>query len=294
MSGLLLIIISSVIYPFIDVVKKKATKVYRIKIIFWGITVFSVPFYFFITLWQGIPEIQPSFWWIIAVNTPLLVLTNIMLIKDEKIAPLSTTLPLLSLTPVFLIFTSYFFLGELPNAYGIIGIFLVVLGALLLKGEDLRKGLRYRIKDIFSHRSSIYILIIAFIWSFSANFAKMGIQASSVWFFLSVTVFLEAIIMSVWMGVKHRHHFKNVIQGHLWYLVLGAILSVAADVMFLSGLETTFVSYAIAIKRALLIVGSIVLGTYYFKEKNIKYRIGGALVMAIGMAFILVFGRLAA
>ena len=139
MSGILLIIISSALYPFLDVVKKKATKVYRVNIIFWGISVFSLPFYFIITLWQGLPEIQPSFWCIIAVNTPLLVLTNIMLIRDEKIAPISTTLPLLSFTPVFLIFTSYFFLGELPNAYGIIGIFLVVLGALLLKGEDLRK-----------------------------------------------------------------------------------------------------------------------------------------------------------
>lgn len=292
MAGLLLIIISSAIYPFIDVIKKKATKVYRINIIFWGIAALSVPFYIVITIWQGIPKIDPSFWWIIAINTPLLVITNILLIRDEKIAPISTTLPLLSFTPVFLIFTSYIFLGELPNSYGVIGIFLIVLGALLLKGEDLRKGLLYRMKDIFSHRSSLYILLIAFIWSFSATFAKMGIQASTVWFFIAITVFLEAITMSIWMGIKHRHHYKEIIKGHIWLLVLGALLSVVADVLFLMGLENSFVAYAIAIKRAFLIVGSIVLGSYFFREKNIKYRIGGALVMVLGIAFILVFGQI--
>jgi len=103
-----------------------------------------------IYLWyHGLPDIDPWFWLIVSIDIPLLIYTNILLIKDEKIAPISTTLPLLSFTPVFLIGTSYLFLGELPNTYGMIGIVLVVIGAVLLKGEDVRKGLFRRIKKYF-------------------------------------------------------------------------------------------------------------------------------------------------
>ncbi len=292
MLGLIFVIIGSAIYPFIDVFKKKATSHYSVGVIFWMVALLQLPLYILLVLILGIPEIDRSFWIIVAINTPLLITSNVLLIKDEKIAPLSTILPLLSFTPVFLIFTSYFFLGELPNAYGVIGIFLVVVGALLLKGEDLRNGLRNRLRHVFGQRASIYILIIAFIWSFSANFVKMAAEASSVWFYLAVTVFFEALFMTGWMAYRHRGKALEKIRGHIPLLVGAAVFSVIADVIFLFGLEHSYVSYAIAIKRAFLIVGSICLGAAFFRERNIRYRIGGALVMAVGILFILVFGEL--
>jgi len=288
MAGIILIIIASLLFPFIDVLKKKATKSYSVNIIFWGIATFSFPAYVIYLIIEGVPPIDPYFWLIVAIDAPLLIYTNILLIKGEKISPLSTSLPLLSLTPVFLIFTSYLFLGELPNIYGIIGIFMVVAGAILLKGEEVRKGLLLRLKKIFSNRANIYILIIALIWSFNANFAKMAMQRSSVAFYMFTIAIIEIVVMNIWMISKHRSHFKKIISGHLPLLISAAIITAVAVILFLIGLETTFVSYAIAIKRAALIVGSIVLGAAIFHEKNIKYRIAGALVMMMGIIFILV------
>lgn len=288
MSGLILIIIASILYPFVDVLKKKATKKYSINIIFWAVATFSLPIYIIFLIIDGIPEINPSFWWIIAIDAPLMIFTNILLIKDEKISPISTTLPLLSMTPVFLIGTSYLMLGELPNTFGIIGILMVVIGAILLKGEDIRKGISYRLKNIFSHKSSLYILLIALIWSVSANLAKMGMDASSAEFFLFVIVFIEAAFMSVWMGWKYRHHFQKMVSGHLPILISAAFITGISDVIFLFGLDTVLVPYAIAIKRAGLIIISLIFGSVYFKEKNIKYRIFGASIMVVGIIFILV------
>jgi len=94
--------------------------------------------------------------------------------------------------------------------------------------------------------------------------------------------------MSIWMGAKHRHHYKKMFKGHLPVLVTAAGIGALANILFLTGLEETFVSYAIAIKRATLIIGSIVLGSVVFKEHNIKYRITGALIMVIGIVFVLV------
>ncbi len=288
MSGFILIIIASLLYPFVDVLKKKATSHYSIYIIFWAVAVFSLPIYL-VFLWvDGIPEINPYFWLIIAFDIPLLIFTNILLIKDEKIAPISTTLPLLSFTPVFLIGTSYIFLHELPTSYGIIGILLVVAGAILLKGEEIRQGLWFRIKNIFSHKSSLYILIIALIWSFNANFSKMAMQKSSAEFYLFIITLVEALFMSVWMGYRHRHHYKKMISGHLPILLTAALITGLANIIFLFGLDDVFVSYAIAIKRAGLIIGSLIMGAVYFKEHNIKYRLFGATLMIIGILFILI------
>ncbi len=289
MAGIVYIIIASVIYPIVDVFKKKATASYPVKVIFWGVATFSLPVYAAMLFINGIPEIDPSFWLLIAINTPLLIYTNILLIKNEKIAPISTTLPLLSFTPVFLIFTSYVFLGELPNQYGIIGIFLIVLGALMLKGESLRHHLGHQLRGLLMRKESQIILIIAFIWSFNANLVKMASLASSVWLYLFITVLLEAIIMNIWMGYKHRRHLKKVIKGdgHIIFIILAALITAVADAAFLYGLEQTLVAYAIAIRRAFLIIGSLALGAFIFHEKNIKYRIGGAFIMIVGITLIL-------
>ncbi|MBI5037185.1 MAG: EamA family transporter [Candidatus Kerfeldbacteria bacterium] len=291
MSGFVFVILGSILFPIIEAIKKRATQSIPVPIIFWAIATFTAPVYIGYLCWTGIPSLGPNFWLLIGINTPLLILSNLMLIKDEKIAPLSTTLPLLSFTPVFLIFTSFFLLGELPNSYGVIGIFLVVLGAILLKGEELRRGLFYRMRDIFTHRSSLYILAIAFMYSFSATFAKLAIQESNVWFFLGITVVTEAIFMNVWMLSKRRKDIGKFFHNeHAKLLGTVALLAIAADVFIFVGMETTLVSYVIAIKRAFLISGSILLGAAFFHERNIKYRIGGALITIIGLLFILVFG----
>lgn len=292
MPGLVLVILGAVFFPLIEALKKKATQTIPVPTIFWAIASLTAPLYLIYIVFTGIPDLGPHFWLLIGINTPLLIIGNILLIKDEKIAPLSTTLPLLSFTPVFLIFTSFFLLGELPNSYGVMGIFLVVLGAILLKGEELRQGLTRRIRDIFTHRSSLYILAIAFMYSFSAVFAKMAISQSSVWFFLGVTIIAEAVFMNVWMLSKRRQDIVQTFhrrQSRLLLIIAG--LAVIADVLVFMGLQTTFVSYVIAIKRAFLISGSIVLGAAFFHEHNIRYRIGGALVTIVGLLFILVFGQ---
>ncbi len=291
MSGFIYVLLGSILFPIVDVFKKKATNKFDIKIIFWGVVTFALPIYGFVLLYNGLPAIDSSFWWLIAVNTPLLIFTNILLIKDEKIAPISTTLPLLSFTPVFLIFTSFILLGELPNKFGIIGIFLVVLGALLLKGERIRHGFSKNLYSIFKRRESQYILIIAFIWAFNSNLIKLAIQASSVWFYLFVTAGIEALIMSIWLASKHRAHLKKVVAKNYrstLLIIFAALITALADILFLTGMEKIFVSYAIAIKRAFLIIGCLTLGATVFHEKNIKYRLAGAGIMVAGIIFILI------
>ena len=71
---------------------------------------------------------------------PLDIIALLLYMKAIKVSPLSLTLPFLSLTPVFLIGTSYIILGERPDRSGFIGIVLVVIGAYLLNVHTISKG----------------------------------------------------------------------------------------------------------------------------------------------------------
>jgi drug/metabolite transporter (DMT)-like permease len=53
-----------------------------------------------------------------------------------KVSPLSLTVPYLAFTPVLLIFTSYFLLGETLAGQGIAGVMLITLGGYFLQGGN--------------------------------------------------------------------------------------------------------------------------------------------------------------
>lgn len=68
--------------------------------------------------------------------------------KAIKVSPFSLTILFLSLTPVFLIVTSFLILGDLPDRSGLIGIFLIACGMYLL-------NLPYGQKEILAPLRSI-------------------------------------------------------------------------------------------------------------------------------------------
>jgi len=289
MAGLALACIAAILYGILEAEKKRATVFFDIKIIFWALVTVAAPVFAVLLALQGIPSIDQRFWIVICIDTPLLIFTNILFIKAEKISPISTALPLLSFTPVFLIATSFFILGELPNTYGIIGIFLVVLGALALKGEDLRNRFRHPLSSILADKGSRYILLIAFIWSFNANFSKLAIEFSSVWFYLFISYTLEAIFMNIWLYAKHRDELRFIHHTPLGLLLTAAVTNILAAVFFMVALQDTLVSYVITLKRAGLMLGGLVLGALVFKEKHVAYRIGGVILMLAGVVCIMVF-----
>lgn len=289
MNGLILALIAAVLYGILEAEKKRATDYFDVKIIFWGLVTMATPVFGVLLFAQGVPQVDHRFWLVIAVDTPLLIFTNILFIKAEKISPISTILPLLSFTPLFLIATSFFILGEIPNVFGIVGIFLVVFGAIALKGEDLRNRFRHPLSSIFKEKGARYTLLVAFIWSFNVNFSKLGIELSSVWFYLFVSHLLEAIYMNVWLYLRHREQLRFVLHNPIRLLVRASITNMLAAFFYMSALQNTLVTYVITLKRAGLMLGGLVLGALVFKERNVAYRVAGIVLMLAGVFCIFYF-----
>jgi len=165
-----------------------------------------------------------------------------------KVSPLSLSLPMLSFSPVLLLFTSRVMLGEELSGMGILGVFMVFTGSYILNVSKIRAGLLEPIKAIFKERGSVYILIVVLIWSITANLDKIGVSSSSPIFW--------SFSMSLGLGVLGLLALKLRISFNFpfLYLSLADTLSTLFQMIAISLIP---VPYMISIKRLSVLFSSL-------------------------------------
>ncbi len=237
-----------------------------------------------ISIFQGIPDIGAAFYQSVFVTGILNVVAAILYYKALKMIDLSLSIPMISFTPIFLVFTSFFLLNEFPTAFGIVGIFLIVVGSYILNTTKNSKHLLDPFKEIFTNRAILYMLIVAFLFSISANFDKIVVKNSDPYFGHSM-VFL--LIGGCFFGisvVNHKGFFSYQRDFHKIFFI-GLILALEAITINIA-YTMQIVPYVISIKR-ISILFSVFYGGLIFREKNIFMRIAGASVMTIGVILII-------
>ncbi len=207
--------------------------------------------------------------------------------KAIKISPLSLTLPFLSLTPVFLIGTSYIILGESPDRSGFIGIVLVVIGAYLLNVHTISKGLFEPFKAIAKEQGSVLMIIVAFVFSIGACIGKIAVQHSDPLFFSVVYSFLLTFIFYLVISFRTKKLYSKVFSRPILFLLIGGLIAMMI-ITHLSAVNLVEVAYMVSVKRLSILFG-VIYGVIFFKETNIKERLLGATVMVSGIIMIAVF-----
>lgn len=183
-----------------------------------------------------------------------------------------------------MIFTSNLILGEKLNKYGITGISLTAIGAYLLHVKTTRKGILEPFKAIRRERGSVYMIIVAFIYSITSNLGKMAILHSSSLFFAST--YLPILTLSVLPVFLWKNHGR-VKQGvpHITLFILIGLSMALATVTHFLAITIIEVPYVISVKRTSLLFG-IMYGAFWFKETNIRERLIGSTIMIIGVVII--------
>ncbi len=270
-----------------DAVSKKSLEGIDEYMVAWLLKALTLPFVLPLLLFIPIPEIGIEF--VIAALTSAVInsVVAVMYMKAIKISPLSLTLPMLTFTPVFLLITSPMMVGEFPSLIGVLGIFLIVTGAYMLNIKDARKGLLAPIKSLARHKGPVLMLIIAFLWSITANIDKIAINLSSVLFWLVMFHVITSIMLFPLMLIKSKNKISSV-KRNIKVVPLLGILPATRTFFQLSALTLTIVPYVISIKRISSIFGAVY-GHFIFKEKDVGYRLIGAFIMIIGVVLIAFF-----
>lgn len=268
-----------------DALTKKALKDHDEYLIAWLRLAFSAPFLLIAFILTPLPEVKSNFFTIIFISLPLEILALILYVKALKVSPLSLTLPFLSLTPMFLILIAYLLIGEKVSVSGAIGIILIVIGSYVLNISQFKKGFFEPLVAIAKEKGSVYMILVAFIYSITASLGKLGVESSSPIFFGSIYFFIILIAFTPIAFFKKRETLPKLNSKVLRIAFLPGLFFSLMIISHFVALSLTKVAYMISVKRLSLLIG-VVYGYYLFKESNIGERLIGATIMLSGFVLI--------
>lgn len=285
-SWVVLALISAFSLATSDALTKKALENRNEYLVAWFRLFFTLPIFLIIWFFIPAPSLDKEFFKAFFIALPLEIITIVLYIKALKVSPLSLTLPFLALTPVFLIFISYFIVGEKVSFRGGAGILLIASGSYVLNISEIKKGIFEPLKAITKEKGSILMICVALFYSITSSYGKLAIEHSSPLFF-AVTYFIAQTIffapIALWMG---RNELKGFVADKQFNnLILPGIFYAVMAVSHMLAMKLTKVAYMISVKRLSLIIG-IIYGYMLFKEKNIGERFLGAILMFIGFVMV--------
>ncbi|MGC1306000.1 MAG: DMT family transporter [Phormidesmis sp.] len=232
----------------------------------------------------GVPPIQPDFWWALLIGGGLNILAFTLYVRALKLADLSLTVPLVTLTPLFLLATSPLIVQEWPTSADGIGVVMLVVGSyvLNLKAGESAAGFWAPLLAMIGNPGSRLMLCVAFIWSITSNFDKIGVISSSPLFW-AISLF-----MTIAGGMIPFVFFRSASRGFQplladWRLlgVTGGFNAIAITFQMLA-LTLAPVAQVIAVKRMSALL-SVLFGHFFFGEKKLKERLLGAAIMVSGV-----------
>lgn len=222
-----------------------------------------------------------NLWCYVFIAGFLCALGTIFLIKAVNIGELSIIGPINAYKSVIGLLSAFILLKEIPSIFGIIGIFLIVLGSkymFKIENNDVsvfkRKDIRYR----------FYALILTGI---EATILKQIIILSSIeacfifWCFSGLiwsTIFCMATKQTI--AIKSNKCFFNLCS---IAFCLG-IMQYSTNFVF----SKMNVGYALALFQLSSIV-CVILGCKFFNEHEIKRKLIASFIMIIGSIMIILF-----
>jgi len=240
-------------------------------------------------LWiVGVPTIQPEFWLALLIGGGLNILAFTLYVRALKLAELSLTVPLVTLTPLFLLVTSPILVQEWPTGADGVGVVLLVVGSYVLNlspGALSSGRVQSPLEPLWAmarNPGSRLMLCVAFIWSITSNFDKIGVQGSSplMWAMALFSVIAGGMVPFVFF----RPGSQGIapLLGEWRLLGLTGVFNAIAISFQMLALPLAPVAQVIAVKRMSALL-SVLFGHFFFREKGFQARLLGAAIMVSGV-----------
>lgn len=254
-------------------------------VLLWVQYLFSVPFLIPLLFFFMPETIDSRVYSIGIVNAVLLMLTTWSLARAFQSTNLSLAIPLVSLTPLFLLITSAIMVGEIPTPLGYVGIFLTVMGTYVLNLKDNKRGILGPFIAMVTNPGPRYALLGAFLMSIMANMFKIGIFYSNpIFYTMLVHTTISLVLLLVFIR-KLRSTLVGI-KGSIGHCAIMGFSNAAMSLTAGIALLTAIVPYMVSLKRSSVLYGMFY-SHYWFKEQNGRDVYIGALIMVIGAILII-------
>ena len=146
-----------------NVLAKHNTNTFDSLVVTWALATYSLVILIPLMFVKGIPSLDETFWLALSARTALDVTAGILYVKALKYTDLSLSLPLLSLTPLFVLFTGLIINHDFPGPAGVAGVIAIVVGAYWLYFN--RKQKFYQpFLAIYQDKGARMMLGVAVLW----------------------------------------------------------------------------------------------------------------------------------
>ncbi|MEX1315986.1 MAG: EamA family transporter [Synechococcaceae cyanobacterium] len=208
---------------------------------------------------------------------------------------LSLVLPLINLSPLALLLAGWWVLGERPGPLAVLGVALLVLGALLLGHPTGRPGLAGRgLGRLWASPGCRSMLLVALLWGIGASIDKLGVNAGgSVAWVLALQLSIGTSLLGLSLRQpgstpqrRGRQAPARIGAALALALALAALAAAAGTVLQMEAIRQTAVVHVIAIKRLSTLMGSGA-GVLALGEAEATRRLLAAALMLSGAATVL-------
>ncbi len=285
-TAVLLVLASAVAFALLDLLRKLlATRMRALPLLFF-LAAGPVPFFLVWLLVAGGRGSGWVYWAPATASVALNVGANLAFLEAVRLAPLSLTIPVLSLTPVFTTVLAVPLLGEWPDAVQGAGILVVVLAIVWLQ-VGAAGGDRRGAAGGAAGRGALLMVLVALQWSLAMPLDKLAMVRSGVPFHglvLNAGVALGVLLV---LGAQGRVGELASWRRHLGLLAATVVVSVAALALVLLALTLTWVGLVETLKRGVGSFLALALGALVFREAVGARHYLAVLVMGAGVALIL-------
>ncbi len=288
MNWLVLMLIAALCQAVKDLCLKRGVRNVPSAVVVWayclGTTLFLLP----VAAYQGVPPLDREFWIALAVTGPLAMVTLHLYVKALEYSDLSITAPMLTATPLFLLATSPLMVGEFPDPAGIVGIVCIVAGSYVLNLRHRTRGALEPFRALMRDRGARTMLLVAFLWSVSANIDKVGLRHSSPVFWIICAFGFTTVLLTPKVVRLGRGPALSMLRSP-WDLAATGLLEALTCLCQMQALTMTIVPYVISVKR-MSAVFAVLLGWLILREGDVRQRLAGSALMVLGVFLIAVLG----
>ena len=286
MSWIVLAGLSALFESLKDVASKRALPLIDVYLISWALFVPMLPICLGCLIFGAVPPLNAAFLMALFWGGTLNAVAVVLYIQALKSSDLSLTVPVVTLTPLFMLLTSPLMVQESPTSSDAVGVLLIVAGAYVLNLSASRQGFWAPFRAILSQPGPRLMLIVALIWSFTSNFDKIGVVNSTPGFWVVSLFSFVAIALIPVILLKSKRPLSQIRAGYPLLLLVGGF-SALTIVFQMQAVRLTQVTQVIAVKRMSALFG-VVWGHLLFKEKGLRERALGTVLMMIGVLCITV------
>jgi drug/metabolite transporter (DMT)-like permease len=252
------------------------------------LTGLQVPLFALWSAVEGEWSVGAGYWLPGLTSVAINIVANVWFVMAIKVSPLSLTIPMLSFTPVFTTLLADLMLGEEPGSYQVLGIALVVVGALALNlrpepggtfGDLLRRMLH--------EKGPLLMLGVALLWSLTPPLDKLAMAESGSALHGLVLSAGVALGLGLYLAVRGRLGQVRPAARRPWLVAAALAASAGALALQLVAIRIVLVAIVETVKRGVGNIAAVAVGAVLFKERVVAWQWGAVVVMAAGVALIL-------